>query len=211
MNESGPRFALAGSWARIPLSSEAATLSSIRKMTEQITGRMDQLATLRAEMRARFVKAADVARSGGATDMFIGLELVPGIPLPAWIAVFPADYESADLSTIGFSDLVRSVDFSTGPAIEGGTKRESDIASPTPIHAVRHAWRRTTDVVEGDAEQKFEFIEADYWVVASDPNRLALVTFSSALADYEDEMLDLFDAMMSTMKWPAPTATVASA
>ena len=82
MTHPAPRFALPGTWARIPLHSEAATLSSIRKMTEQLTNRIDEFATLRAELRARFVRAADVAKSGGATDLFIGLELGPGMPLP---------------------------------------------------------------------------------------------------------------------------------
>lgn len=203
MTHPAPRFALPGTWARIPLHSEAATLSSIRKMTEQLTNRIDQFATLRAELRARFVRAADVAKSGGATDLFIGLELAPGMPLPAWIAVFPADYETTNFDTLGFGDFSKALDLASGPAPERGSKVEDDLAAPTPIHAVRHAWRRTTDVVEGEIERTFEFIEADYWIVAAEPNRLALITFSSALAEYEDEMLELFDAVMSTVRWPA--------
>jgi len=203
MTHPAPRFALPGSWARIPLHSEAVTLSSIRKMTEQLTNRIDQFATLRAELRARFVKAAELAKSGGATDLFIGLELVPGMPLPAWIAVFPADYERTNFDTLGFGDFTKALDIAAGPAPEGGTKVAEEFDAPTPIHAVRHAWRRTTDVAEGEVERTFEFIEADYWIVAAEPNRLALVTFSSALAEYEDEMLELFDAVISTVKWPA--------
>ena len=42
------RFALPGSWARIPLESEAEALRSVRKLTEQVTGRREELATLRA-------------------------------------------------------------------------------------------------------------------------------------------------------------------
>jgi hypothetical protein len=204
MSPTAPRFVLPGKWARIPLASEATTLSSIRRMTEQLTNRMDQLATLRAEIRARFVKAAEVARSGGATDLFIGLELMPGIPLPAWIAVYPVDHETVNFDELGFGDFAKAVGFAAGEAPEGGTKEESDVTSPTPIHAVRHAWRRTTEVVEDDVEQTFQFIEADYWIAAAHPNRLALVTFSSALAEYEAEIFELFDAVISTVRWPAP-------
>lgn len=204
MSTSTPRFALPGKWAHIPLTSEAATLSSVRKMAEQLTNRMDQFATLRAEMRARFIQAAEIARSGGATDLFLGLELMPGIPLPAWIVVFPADYDSTDFDSIGFGDFSKALEISAGAAPAGGTRQSGDIDSPTPIHAVRHAWRRSTEVIEGDIDETFEFVEADYWIAAAEPNRLALVTFSTALAEYEDEMLELFDAVISTVRWPAP-------
>ena len=71
------------------------------------------------------------------------------------------------------------------------------------MHAVRHSWRRTAHVAEGDVEQDFELIEADYWLAATDPNRIALLTFSTAYAEYEEEMLGLFDAVVSTIRWPA--------
>ena len=204
-----PRFALPGTWARIPLESPAKTLASIRRLTERVTGRQDQLATMRAELRARFTKAADVARDGGASQLFIGLELVPGVPLPAWAAVFPADYDAVDLRTLGADDAVRAVDFAVGAAPEGGDTRRSDVASPTPIHAVRHAFRRRSEGVEGDTEYGFDLVEADYWIVASNPNRLALVTFSTAFAEYEEEMLELFDAVVSTLRWAVPETVTA--
>ncbi|MGL4339155.1 MAG: hypothetical protein ACRCSP_01845 [Rhodoglobus sp.] len=206
MSVSSPRFALAGSWAQIPLGSEADTLSSIRKMVQHVTGRADQLATIRAQMRERFVAAADAARSGGASELFIGLELMPGIPLPAWIAVFPVADKGIDTGNMEFADFARAVDLSTGSAPEGGTKKAADIDSSTALHAVRHAWRRSTDLVDEGVERSFDFIEADYWIAASEPNRLALVTFSCALAEYEEEILELFDAMVSTMSWPHTVA-----
>lgn len=199
-----PRFVLPGTWARIPLESEAATLASIRRLTEQVTRRQDELATTRAELRARFRRASEVAKEGGASDLFIGLELVPGIPLPAWAAVFPTDFESADVSALGFSDLGKTLDIAVGAAPDGGTTTVSETDEGARIHAVRHAWRRRTDVAEGEIERSFDLIEADYWIVATDPNRLALITFTSALAEYEEEMLALFDAVVSTLRWPSP-------
>ncbi len=204
MTVSTPRFALPGKWARIPLTSEAAMLSSLRRMAEDLTNRMDQFATLRHELRTRLTAAAETARSGGATDLFLGLELMPGIPLPAWIVVYPADYESTDFDSIGFGDFSKALDIAAGGAPAGGASEIGEIDSPTPIHAVRHAYRRSTEVIEGDVQETFEFVEVDYWIAASEPNRLALVTFSTALAEYEDEMLELFDAVISTVRWPVP-------
>ncbi len=202
-----PHFSLPGSWARIPLESRANTLASIRRMTERVTGRQDQLATMRAELRERFTKAADIAREGGASELFIGLELIPGVPLPAWAAIFPADYDAVDLRELGIDDARRAVEFAVGAAPDGGETRRSDIDAPTPIHAVRHAFRRRTEGREGDSEYAFDLVEADYWIVASNPNRLALLTFSTAFAEYEDEMLELFDAVVSTLRWSVPATT----
>lgn len=214
---SGIRFALPGSWARIPLDSEAQALRAVRKLTEQVTGRKEELATLRAELRARFTTVVEAAREGGAEDLYIGLELVPGIPLPAWAAVFPADAEQLDLAAVGFADLGRGLDFAAGAAPEGGSTARGDGETggdgddATRVHAVRHAWRRTTQVAADGEERTFDLVEADYWIAAAEPNRMALVTFSTALAEYEEEMLELFDAVIGTLRWPAPVDAVAGA
>jgi hypothetical protein len=36
------------------------------------------------------------------------------------------------------------------------------------------------------------------------------VTISTALADYEDEMLELFDAVIGTLRWRVPEEPAAS-
>ncbi|MFT4028849.1 MAG: hypothetical protein QM675_03150 [Protaetiibacter sp.] len=212
---SGIRFALPGSWARIPLDSEAQALRAVRKLTEQVTGRKEELATLRAELRARFTTVVETAREGGAEDLYIGLELVPGIPLPAWAAVFPADPEQLDLAAVGFADLGRALDFAAGAAPEDGStargEGETGGGDATRVHAVRHAWRRTTQLAADGEERTVELVEADYWIAAAEPNRVALVTFSTALAEYEEEMLELFDAVIGTLRWPAPVDAVVGA
>lgn len=204
------RFALPGSWARIPLESEAEALRAVRKLTEQVTGRKEELATLRAELRSRFTTVVEAAREGGAQELYIGLELVPGIPLPAWAAVFPADPDTLDLASVGFSDLARGLDFAVGAPPEGGSTQAADDATGR-VHAVRHAWRRTTQVAAEGVERSFELVEADYWIAAAQPNRVALITFSTALAEYEEEMLELFDAVVGTLSWPVPVEEPATA
>jgi len=203
------RFALPGRWARIPLESKAEALRAVRKLTEQVTGRKEELATLRADLRSRFTRVVETASEGGAEELYIGLELVPGIPLPAWAAVFPADPEQLDLNAVGFAELSRGLDFAVGSAPDGGTSETLDDERGR-VHAVRHAWRRTTQLAADDVEREFDLVEADYWVAAADPNRVALITFSTALAEYEAEMLELFDAVVGTLRWPVPEETRAS-
>ena len=64
--------------------------------------------------------------------------------------------------------------------------------------------------IDGDVERTVEFVEADYCLAANSPNRLALLTFSTALAEYEDEMLSLFDAVVGTIRLPAPSTAKVS-
>lgn len=205
-----PKFVLPGSWGRINLESEAATQRSIRKVLEHVTNRRDDLADTRAQLRSRFQRAADVAREGGATDFYVAFSLAPTVPLPAWLAVFTPEIDSTDFDALGMTELREFLDGGTrgwGPSDE---KTRQPLGSEDGrMHAVRHSWRRTHEVEGGDTPTTFTFVEADYWVAATEPNRIALLTFSTALAEYEEEMLMLFDAIVSTLRWgvPATSAT----
>jgi len=209
MTATTPRIELPGKWGRINLRSEASIQRSIRRVLDEVTRRRDDLVEPRAELRRRFQKAAEIAKEGGATDFYVAFQLVPTIPLPAWVAVFTPEIESTDFAALGLGELTQFLD--RGMATWGDPDAEVRSATTGPageIHAVRHSWRRVADVVEGEVEKRFEFVEADYWLAAREPNRIALLTFSTALADYEEEMLALFDAVVSTIRWPAPDAPV---
>jgi len=205
--QSTPRFALPGKWGRINLHSEASIQRSIRRVLDEVTRRRDDLVEPRAELRRRFQKAAEIAKEGGATDFYVAFQLVPTIPLPAWVAVFTPEIESTDFDSLGLGELTQFLDRGMGSwGDTDATVRPATTGPDGEIHAVRHSWRRVADVVEGEVEQRFEFVEADYWLAARDPNRIALLTFSTALAEYEEEMLALFDAVVSTIRWPAPSS-----
>ena len=208
MTTNPPRFVLPGTWGRINLASEAATQKSIRKVLEQVTRRRDDMADTRQQLRNRMQRAADVAREAGATDFYVAFSLTPKVPLPAWVSVFTPEIDSVDFGALGLGDLASFLDAGTrswGP--EGAEVVTGEVGADTErLHAVRHSWRRVVDVVEGEVEQTFEFVEADYWLAATNPNRIALLTFSTALAEYEEEMLSLFDAVVGTIRWPAPVA-----
>ena len=202
MTTPGPKFVLPGSWGRVDLSSEAASRSSIRKLAETATNRKEELASLRAEIRVRFQKAADLAREAGATDLYLAYELAKGIPLPAWLTVFSPEIDEVDFTALGLDELSTVLRYSIAT-------NNPDIAIAEPalneqIKAVRHSWRRVTHVVEGEVEEDFEVLEADYWLAAADPARIALMTFSTAYVEYEEEMLNLFDAVISTIRWDVP-------
>lgn len=195
-----PRFTLPGKWGRVDLSNEASSRRSIRKITETVTGRREELAMVRAELRSRFQTAADLAREGGASDLYVAFELVKGIPLPAWLTVFSPTIESTDFAALGLDALKTVLDLGAASNDPQVTQRTTDVEG-NKIHAVRQSWRRQRQISEGQTESSFEFLEADYWLATTGPNRIALLTFSTALAEYEEQMLALFDAVISTIRW----------
>lgn len=200
------KFSLPGKWARIDLTSESASRASIRRLTETVTNRRDDLATFRAEMRDRFQTAADAARENGAVDMRIALELAKGVPLPAWAVLFEPDVQAEDLERLGLGDFEKVLEI----AVKRDDVEQAELeVEPERIHAIRQSWRRVSHVAEGNVERDFELIEADYWLATANPNRIALLTFSTAYADYEEEMLGLFDAIVGTIRWEAPTEEAA--
>ena len=207
-NAAPPRFVLPGRWGRINLSTEATTQRSIRKVIEATTGRRDDLASTRAELRARFQKAADTARDAGATDFYVAFQLTTTIQLPAWVSVFTPEIDSTDFSALGLGELRQFIDSGTKEwGGEPGEPAATTTLDTDQLHAVRHSWRRRVEVAEGEVNEQLTFVEADYWIAATNPNRIALLTFSTALAEHEEGMLSLFDAIVNTVRWPSQRPT----
>lgn len=205
MTTTVPRFVLPGSWGRVDLRSEAASRSSIRKLAETATGRREEFASTRAELRERFNAAADVARGSSATDLYVAFELAKGVPFPAWLTVFTPEIDAMDFQALGLGELLTMLERGLVTDDEEVTTEQTEM--PDDIRAVRQSWRRVSHVQEADVERDFEVLEADYWLAATKPNRVALLTFSTAFAEYEEEMLSLFDAVVGTIRWPAPKET----
>jgi len=196
---STPRFALPGSWGRINLATERTTQSSVRKVVEHAIGRDDNLAPLRADLRKRFAVAAEIARANSAVDFHVALELAPGVPLPAWLGVFLPEIDSTDFAALGLTELQDAL--GVGLALTDG---EDAVGTTTmsvdKIKAVRQAFHRISPATED--EPALELLQVDYWLAAANPNRLALLTFTTNYVDFEEQMLDLFDAVISTVRWP---------
>jgi hypothetical protein len=195
-----PLFALPGTWGRINLATDATTLSSIRRVVEHSVGRDDKLASLRADLRKRFQEAAKIAREGSAVDFHIALELAPGVPLPAWLAVFLPEIHAGDFERLGLSELEAFLDagLATVQTNDPTASKKFDVER---THAVRQAFHRVREATEN--EPALDLLQVDYWLAAAHPNRIALLTFTTNFVELETQMLELFDAVISTVRWPA--------
>lgn len=197
-----PRFALPGTWGRIDLTSDATVASSIRKVVERAVGKDERFAGLRSDLRALFRTVADTAREHRAVDFRVAMELAPGVPLPAWLAVFLPRIESTDFAALGLEQL--QVALQGGIAGASSAPRAPRESVPgTHVQAVRQAYRRVQAATEEAPE--LDVLQVDYWLAATEPNRLALLTFSTSYVEFEEQMLELFDAVIRTLRWPAQT------
>ncbi|MEO8093319.1 MAG: hypothetical protein ABI632_00170 [Pseudolysinimonas sp.] len=197
---SAPRFALPGTWGRVNLASDATAQKSIRRLVEHAVGREDNRATLRAELRGRFREATALAMANDAVDFYLALELAPGVPLPAWLAVFLPDIGSMDLDALGLSELRAGLQYGVkGTAPEGASTATLTL---NRVQAVRQAFRRVQAAT--DETPQLDLLQVDYWIAASEPNRIALLTFTTSYVDIEAQMLEFFDAVLGTVSWHSP-------
>ncbi|MCU1515053.1 MAG: hypothetical protein JWO10_2143 [Microbacteriaceae bacterium] len=206
MTDIAPRFALPGTWGRVNLASDATIQKSIRKVVEHAVGRDDKLATLRSELRGRFREAADLARDNSAVDFYLALELAPGVPLPAWLAVFLPDLASTDIDKLGLGELRAALNVSVSATAPQESANTSTIAL-NRVQAVRQVFRRVQAATEESPE--IQLLQADYWLAASNPNRIALLTFTTTYADLEQQMLEFFDAVIGTVRWDSLEGAIA--
>ena len=212
MTES-PRFVLPGTWGRIDLRSNARMERTIRQLVERTLGRADSLAAVRGELRGRFRSAVELAMTQGAVDFYVSLELAPGVPLPAWLAVILPAFESDEFARLGGSEvadaLTRQLTLSEPRGAEPVLRLAPEASASTeatsrdPISAVRQVVHRTEPAV--DEVPSMDILRVDYWLAATSPNRVALLSFSTALAELEEPLLGLFDAIVGTARWPLAT------
>lgn len=198
-----PLFVLPGSWWRVDLTSDEAMKTSIRRVVEESIGRQDDRARLRAELRDAIAAAAEPVREKGAVEFHIARELTAGVPLAASLAVFLVRTDLAPLEGMPAS----VVDMTVADAL-GDDGRIIATALSGGIRATRKSYRR--EVREREGIPAHEVVQADYWISAAMPARIAMLSFSTVFADFEDDMLRLFDAIVQTIRWEAGAAATQS-
>ena len=191
-----------GTWARVDLGDDAVLKASVRRAVAALVGSADVAASLRADMRRQFEVVAQKARSDGAIEFYIARQVVPGVPLSGTLALMLPKIDLARLDQAGLPGLADVL----GATVDemGGAPRGKHVEGPE-ITAVRQTYRRTIASTESSPELRI--LQADYWIATPRPARLAVMSFTTAFVDLESEMLGLFDAIVSSTRWPAPVGT----
>ncbi|NQX12288.1 hypothetical protein HQQ80_11680 [Microbacteriaceae bacterium VKM Ac-2855] len=194
-------FVLPGSWRAIPLDDPQRERAAVRRLVADTVGSRDDRAKLRAELREAFATMAARAREAGGRDLYLAGELIPGLSIPsALVVAWP------DLRVPG-QDAAR-------PEAAASLLREALVeatnADPTEFSdavaagsgVVRRARRTRPDAeAEGLASAAGETVIVDYWLTVPSSERVVVLSFSSALAELEEALLALYDAIVSTVLW----------
>lgn len=198
-----PVFGLPGSWGRIDLATEESVSRTVRSLVERRIGRADEFAQTRAQFREHLTKAATLARESGGREFHFAYEIAPGIPFSATLVLTVPDIELSGAGALGPAELSKQL----GETLLG-SGLINDAASrvdTNDIRAIRSDYRRTVPAAGEIPEH--EIIQADYWIAASFPARIAMMSFSTVFVAQRDLVVQLFDAIIGTVSWPRPKRT----
>ncbi len=205
----GPRLHFPGTWWQIPLADNDAARDSARRLIVESIGRADQHARLRAELRRRLESAITEARAANARRFAIAIEIVPDIPIPAFLSVFDpgTDLDSARSAAAGdvMDILVR------------GFERASPATDAAPLSAPTMTSEKFQRFAVGDSQVvrrvRYRVIPADgdipevtnliveFWMTVPGRKRVVLLSFASPAAALADPLQNLFGAIVASAEW----------
>ncbi|GAB3800017.1 hypothetical protein GCM10028798_13900 [Humibacter antri] len=195
----GVQIVLPGSWWKIPVGDEQAAARAIHALADKVTKRMDAFVRLRRDLRTQLTELADTARDGGADQVFLALEIVPGTTLPMSLALFWPDIDvlgSTPSKPASVVALVREALQALPDAAEYADQEEVMLGGT-------QTWRRSKTIVhpaDGDVGE-YETFVVDYWVAVPGSQRVALLTFSTTIPGERELLLQLFRVMVESMRW----------
>lgn len=202
MSEPQVEFLLPGTWRYVPLADPVASKRVIARMTEEAVGRSDERATLRAEVRAQYATAADRARKAGGEAMWICSEITDGVPLPCSITAYRPPL--ATRRTESIDDQRAALHELLGSPADGVL--EADLASGDRP-AVRRAELIRGPSGDGPDAPEIETLECDYWIIQPDGRELFLLSFACGLVPLADQLTQLFDLIVTTLRWTGERTT----
>lgn len=196
---------LPGPWRALPLGSDEEIAGEIAAFVREHFGRRDDQATLRAQQRSRLVEAARRARDAGAVQFHLSLRGADGLALASTVAEYQP---RLPLATVGAPDpaapalvadaLVRVL---AREAADGG-HWDAFAASGGSVFErgeglVLRTWRRR----EAAGDESPPTLVVDYWLTRPGRAEVVLVTFTTALAELDSVVAELFDAVIGASDW----------
>ena len=73
------------------------------------------------------------------------------------------------------------------------------------VRAIRSVYLKTVPATEEVPEHPM--LQVDYWIAASYPARVALLSFTTVFVAQRDLVVELFDAIVGTTRWPRPRSS----
>lgn len=190
---------LPGRWWQVPLHDQAEARTSLRGLVREQLGAADERARLRDALTRRMLESLEAAISGGGQSMHVALDIVPRIPLPATVTVSLVERPLAPSVGTASERVLEVLDRGLVAAEVEGLESRFRVAAPGG-EAIR-VHRVLAPTVEDDEEVTPRTLIADYWLAVPGTKRVVVVSCSTALAELQDEMLGLFDAIVVASRW----------
>lgn len=192
-------FVLPGRWWALPTTGpETQLLARVKRHVERAVGTADDRATLRREVRTQLLDAARAAREMGADHVYLAEQLADGVPFPATLLVVRAGERQRLHGTVAerAQALLAVLPADKTPAVV------DSVAFPLArnVEVGSTALPQSADEYEGG-------VKVHYWLASPLTGELMLFAFSCPLIALHEQVVDLFDAIMSTVRFPEPAVT----
>ena len=188
-------FVLPGRWWTLKTAgSETQMVAAIKAEVERTVGRSDDRASLRREVRTQLLDAAHEARRLGADRLYIAEEITAGVPFSASLTVVKPDLE---------------------PLMQGTLEnRRSELASLAPNSSrpelcdfVEFPLARTVSISHQESTESAPTLQVDYLLASPYTGDVLIFAFATAFVSLHEEVVELFDAILSTVSFPEPATT----
>lgn len=196
---------LPGTWVQLDPSRPEVTDRRVRAYVDLAVGRADELAQVRAEMRAALGQIVEHQHEAAPIEsLFLCHEIAPGVATPITVIVFaPA---AMHMSPVIGTDPGAVIDGFLAAMDHLGDADGWERLSCVDGQAARR-WRiDSTVIAEGTEDTPVRTFVAEYWRTVPQSKQLVLVTVSTPIADVPQTMLRLADAIVAGSRLRVPTA-----
>ncbi len=210
------RLTLPGAWRALPLGTDDDIAAEISAFVRERFGRRDDHAVQRAQQRQRLAESARRARDAGAVQFHLSLQGPDGVALASTVAEYHprlplATGAAAHEPAVVADALVRVLAPGETPAGGDAHWDRFTAAGGAVFDRGDGLVLRTSRRVEtarGGRGDDIPSAIVDYWLTRPGAAGVVLITFTTALADLEPLITELFDAVIAAAEWvpPAPAS-----
>lgn len=187
-------------WTVVDLEAADTRVDAVEQLVKRQLGRTTELAPLRAAMRRDLLRSTEqAARAGGVLmALAVGAGGAPAVPASLTVYRVPGSLDAqgraAMTAVLASDEPGHTLDVGEGPA-------------GTVLRRVRPG--AASAGLTGD--RALPALVADYWVEPAPGAQLVYLVFSSPLVDLRDELLGLFDTVVSSVRILEPASPGAAA